>query len=115
MATKKREKVGSMPCEGQNCESHTIGRPVIVYKSASGTLGYKCDICGRGYYVKPEDDAHREWLEAIKPDRAPPQPSASVVTVAPSEILEDATASTPAAIPPKPLSFVELMSGGRKQ
>jgi hypothetical protein len=65
MATNKRVKLGTMPCEGANCDSHNINRPVVVYQSESGTLGYKCDICGRGYYVKKEDAAHAEWMEAI--------------------------------------------------
>lgn len=69
MATKPRVKVGTMPCEGQKCDSHRINRPVVVYQSESGTLGYKCDCCERSPYAKPGTGQHAEWLEAITPVR----------------------------------------------
>ncbi|HLP99258.1 MAG TPA: hypothetical protein VK149_12525 [Sideroxyarcus sp.] len=73
MATTPRTKVGMMPCEGQRCESHEMGRLVRVWKTDKGAMSYKCDCCGRGYYVKPEDEAYQEWLDAIIPDKVAAQ------------------------------------------
>lgn len=67
MATKPRQKIGMMPCEGQRCESHTMGRMVTVYRSESGTLGYHCDICERSPYAKPGTGQHQEWVDEMLP------------------------------------------------
>lgn len=82
MATKPRKKIGMMPCEGQRCESHHMGRMVTVYESDSGTLGYHCDICERSPYAKCGTGQYAEWVGDMVP--VPKKQEAAPVAHAPS-------------------------------
>lgn len=88
MATKPRKKIGMMPCEGQRCESHDMGRMVTVYESDSGTLGYHCDICERSPYAKRGTGQFAEWVQDMVPIPKKPE-AASVLPVVASK--EDTT------------------------
>lgn len=82
MATKPRKKIGMMPCEGQRCESHDMGRMVTVYESDSGTLGYHCDMCERSPYAKKGTGQYSEWVGDMVP--VPKKQEAAPVAHAPS-------------------------------
>lgn len=113
MATKPRKKIGFMPCEGQRCESHDMGRMVTVYESESGTLGYHCDICERSPYAKVGTGQYADWRADIIPIKKPDKPEAAAVAVpvAPSD--EDATEAVNATNATKPKSKPFSLSGLR--
>lgn len=108
MATKPKKCIGTVACLVCGVEN-----PARI--SETGTIDMGCGYCDFTGYAKVNTEAHDVLMASVKlkapPPGAPPQPSASVVTVAPSK--EDVTASAPAAIPPKPLTFAEMLAGGR--
>lgn len=112
MATDKTKiEAGEMPCPNDDCESHESGRRVIVFRSGTGTLSYRCDKCQGQQYAKAGERIHSDWMRRIgsmKGVAAPPgvaQP-ARVEPVAPSsEGGEVATESAPAARPAKRAAF----------
>lgn len=114
MATKQRRKIGMMPCEGQRCESHAMGRMVTVYESDSGTLGYHCDICERSPYAKVGTGQYDDWRADIIPIKKPDKPEAAAVAAPVVPSREDTTEAVNAtnATKPKsnPFSFAGLMS-----
>lgn len=59
-------KLGTMPCEGQNCQSHAKGQKVVVFRNEKNTLNYSCDWCGRSPYAREGTGQHAEWMEAIE-------------------------------------------------
>lgn len=111
MATKPKTRIGTVPCLVCGIEN-------AARINEAGTLDMGCGYCDFTGYVKKGTEAYDKIMATVKmkapPPGAPPQPSASVATVAPSA--EGSTAATPAPgqIVPPPLSFVELMAGGRK-
>lgn len=60
-----KARAGVMPCEGQRCESHEVGAPVVVFSNEKGTLSYSCDWCGRSPYARPGTGQHSEWMEEM--------------------------------------------------
>lgn len=96
-----KNKIGTMPCEGQRCPSHERAIPAVIFVNERDTLSYQCDWCGRSPYAKAGTGQHAEWLGELirfvpvkEPERSP-QP-ASVAPVEPSA--EDSTAAIPAPI-----------------
>lgn len=68
-STKRR--YGYMPCEGMNCRSHDINRPVAVFINAKETLSYRCDCCGRARYALKGNEDWEDWMKEIKQDEKP--------------------------------------------
>lgn len=86
-------RAGVMACEGQNCESHDIGAPVVVFTNERETLSYSCQWCGRAPYARPGTGQYSEWQAAMKlrekpapaPSPAPDKKEAAPVPVPPVE------------------------------
>lgn len=67
-------RAGIMACEGQRCESHDHGAPVVVFQNEKQTLSYSCDWCGRAPYARPGTGQHAEWTEAMQRNAPAPAP-----------------------------------------
>lgn len=61
-----KTRFGVMVCEGQECESHDRGAPVVVFKNEHETLSYSCDWCGRSPYARPGTGQYKEWERAMQ-------------------------------------------------
>lgn len=84
MSKVPKVRKGIMMCEGQRCESHDHGAPVVVFENERGTLSYSCDWCGRSPYARPGTGQHAEWLDELtrRASAAAPVPAAVVQPVA---------------------------------
>ena len=81
-----KTRFGVMACEGQECESHDVGAPVVVFKNDRDTLSYSCDWCGRAPYARPGTGQYKEWERAMeKRGGTPAAPAVVPVPAAPAQ------------------------------
>lgn len=72
-----KKPIGTMPCEGQNCDSHgmTPPIPVSVMENAKGTLSYFCPYCRRAPHARPSTGQYDDWKANLKPHASAKPPA----------------------------------------
>lgn len=86
-----------MACQNDECDSHEITRPVMVFENERGTLSYHCDVCRFAPYAKHGDPVNANWRKRIKPLKGEAAPAGAPVAPPAPE-----SAVNPPAAPAKP-------------
>jgi hypothetical protein len=101
-----KEKLGQMPCL-------CCGHPVMVRKTASGTLTGVCDGCDISVFAKVGTDAYRAFVAAIKalPGTVPKEQSQEPEPAAPAA---PPTPVPAVVIKPRPAGVFDFLNQGAK-